>query len=121
MEKLNIEITPQAREKMKKLSDRKHFAMDRLEYEEKRDVYIAEAAQKVLREFIGGIGIKSKDALMKILYEKMKEELSASLNGKELDHEEWPAEKIVEIINKHLDIGSLNYDLDQVILRLHKN
>lgn len=121
MKKINLEISPPMRKKVEKFSDRKHFTMDRAEYEDQRDKYIAEAVQKVLREFVGGIGINSKDTLIKILYEKVKEELSASLNGKELDREEWPAKKILEIINKYLDIGSSSHDLDQVILRLHKN
>lgn len=118
---LNLEVSPQMREKTEKFSDRKHFAMDRMEYEDQRDKYIATAVQKVLKEFIGGIGINSQDALTKILYEKVKEELSAGLNGKELDREEWPAEKIAEMINKYLDIGSLNNDLNELILKLHKN
>lgn len=118
---LNLEVSPQMREKAEKLSNRKHFAMDRMEYEDQRDKYVAAAVQKVLKEFVGGIGINSQDVLMKILYEKVKEELSAGLNGKEFDREEWPAEKIVEIINKYLDIGSLGDDLNELILKLRKN
>ena len=104
--------------KVEKKSNQKHFAMDRMEYKNQRDKYIAEAVQKVLREFIGGIGTNSKDALMKILYEKVKDELSAGIGGQKLNREEWPEEKIFEIINKYLGIGSLSYDLEVLLLRL---
>lgn len=102
-------------------TEKKHFATDRMEYENQRDQYIAEVVQRVLREFIGGPGINSEDALMKILYEKVKEELSKKLSGQKLDREEWPEEKILETINKYLDIGSLSDDLRELMLELHQH
>ncbi len=104
-----------------KIFDRKNFAMDREEWENKRDGYVAAATQKVLREFIGGIGINSKEELLIKLFELVGEEIKKQLGAEYLSEDEYPEKKIMEIIEKYLNIGSLSDDLNQTILELHRN